>query len=696
MMFHRFAAVVTVLALATFAAAEDPKITSLQLQNAIRDTLRDELNKAYETVGTRDPKWDATVKQFLDGIAERDALLAMPATFPDPAPPTLTSLIALADKAQADGCTDPLIAHLAIVLRSEVGNSPEAVRNQGRDVTTQLLKLKLSPSLRMRLIVNMRRPGSLVRATEGRDTPATLIEYLQAPKTSLEKRVCLAILAYRLRPVIGYADSVATQLSKDTKTDPLMRHTVIGCCDMISAESMVPDPGEAMRPTSAKLFQAAIDRGRTNLTSAAALDATMPEPATWMIRLARLDGQRVGEEPRKWFDAAIAAQVDYLPAWKEYAIAIDPDHAGSFDKMFELGKQALETKRFDTAVPAQLLAIMQSAATGKGRDSSQLRKPGVWNAISACFDGYMAQATPAQKKSLQSQKAAFAFLAGEYATAQKLLGELKADVDTVAFSKLGLDAREMADVVQLLSTAAVTKDAENALAAERAGESTKAANLWSTVLTRLGPTDKSRPFVQARLKVGRLSDSLKAGKTVTLTFNEHDGLAGWMGDKANWKVLPGGILACTSNVPVESNIHLPGVFPRERNIQFEFNVIPGPKGEMPVIRLDYADDGNGHPSGIMLDSAEAKNVMYWQPMRVGGPYFGNGIPTKIASNTWVRVVITRRAQAARFELVGEEGKIFDSLPQEFLQGAPSLGLGIKLTGAGDSVQFRSITVQPLK
>ena len=121
-------------------------------------------------------------------------------------------------------------------------------------------------------------------------------------------------------------------------------------------------------------------------------------------------------------------------------------------------------------------------------------------------------------------------------------------------------------------------------------------------------------------------------------------------------------------------------------------MVASPTGELPVLRLDYNDDGEGRPCGILLKGDGGR--FNWQPMRVGGPYLGNGVPIGIRPAAWERVVVSRFGRAVRVERVGEEGKLIETLPNPFLQGAPSLGIGVRLSGKGDSVQVRSIAVQP--
>ena len=117
-----------------------------------------------------------------------------------------------------------------------------------------------------------------------------------------------------------------------------------------------PKPG---RPSIALRHRPRRPRGR--------LEASPRPPGSRLLddlRERRLS--RGGDTPRSWFDRALAAQMDYGPAYTTLLYRSLPRSGGSYEQVLEIGKEAVGSGRFDTGVPLLLLdAVNQIAADQK-------------------------------------------------------------------------------------------------------------------------------------------------------------------------------------------------------------------------------------------------------------------------------------------------------------------------------------------
>ncbi len=92
-----------------------------------------------------------------------------------------------------------------------------------------------------------------------------------------------------------------------------------------------------------------------------------PEAASRMISVAKASNTELS--PREWFDRAVAAQFDYMPAYSAMLACLLPRWGGSYDAMLAFGQECAATNRFDTTVPWLMIAVIQ----GAGRDIDVMR-----------------------------------------------------------------------------------------------------------------------------------------------------------------------------------------------------------------------------------------------------------------------------------------------------------------------------------
>jgi hypothetical protein len=95
-----------------------------------------------------------------------------------------------------------------------------------------------------------------------------------------------------------------------------------------------------------------------------------PEAPVAMMQILGVIGR--SDELRVWFDRAVAAQLDFEPAYRIYLHYQQPRWGGSVRSLQKFGEECLATGRFDTFVPTCYVVAMQYVAM-------DLRKPlSVW------------------------------------------------------------------------------------------------------------------------------------------------------------------------------------------------------------------------------------------------------------------------------------------------------------------------------
>ena len=92
-----------------------------------------------------------------------------------------------------------------------------------------------------------------------------------------------------------------------------------------------------------------------------------PEAASRMISVAKTS--RTELSPREWFDRAVAAQFDYMPAYDALLNCLLPRWGGSYEAMLDFGKECAATNRFDTSVPWLMIVVIE----GAGKDIDAMR-----------------------------------------------------------------------------------------------------------------------------------------------------------------------------------------------------------------------------------------------------------------------------------------------------------------------------------
>ena len=183
-------------------------------------------------------------------------------------------------------------------------------------------------------------------------------------------------------------------------------------------------------------FAAHIARATEALTRAWNLRPDRPEAATEMINASLFTDEATC---RLWFDRAVAAQFDYLPAYRTFLWALRPQWVGSTERMVAFGIRCMQTDRYDTGVPGILLEAATKASADAGDWRKIYRDPAMARQIVEVSQRIADRAVGTSRERLRIEFLALnAWLAGDFATAGKARAKLTGPLSRQVADSAGL------------------------------------------------------------------------------------------------------------------------------------------------------------------------------------------------------------------------------------------------------------------
>lgn len=189
-------------------------------------------------------------------------------------------------------------------------------------------------------------------------------------------------------------------------------------------------------------FKAELDIARKCLTRAYELHPQYPEPAASMIVIAMTTTDQDGQQ--LWFDRAVKAHFDYLPAYKHMFWALRPRWGGSRLKMMKLGVECLNTARFDTRVPSRFLVSLFDIGDEMNNWRAPYQWEGIYDLIQQYFEGLLNE--PQNKDYYDENKSFYvvvAWAAGQFEDAGRMKGELGDRFDSKAYGYLNVTEQQV-------------------------------------------------------------------------------------------------------------------------------------------------------------------------------------------------------------------------------------------------------------
>lgn len=327
------------------------------LRRAKQDYLHRLASETYQQAGRRNPAWD------------RPALALLAAWEADTAGQGDRQELVRATKAMADkGCDDPMVRFAAAAGQRAAGQKVAAYKLV-RQALASFGDGPYGPALRWRAaqLATTLEQAEDVKPVKGELDAAAATDPSAKPYSAAEDELeSFAVTAAGelgpLEPRIELNDWLATHndkpidaaraLGKQTLADPWMREVLVGREELL--EALESRPRGFGRPGAAAGKDQGADhlgRARDCLVRAWLRHPGYPEPAAAMVSVTSMAEPVTGEGWQLWFDRAVAAQFDWPDAYERCRWPLMATGGG----FLEFVQECLRTRRFDTAVPNELL-----------------------------------------------------------------------------------------------------------------------------------------------------------------------------------------------------------------------------------------------------------------------------------------------------------------------------------------------------
>ncbi len=218
--------------------------------------------------------------------------------------------------------------------------------------------------------------------------------------------------------------------SKQPNADPWILHILAGRAFVSDAwHQRGIDWAEKVKPEGWRLFAENLRLAAHEYGEAMKLHPDYPEAAASMIRVAMGGGS--DRTPKQWFDQAVAAQIDYMPAYGMLRWALRPRWGGSLEEMYRFGCECADTRRYDTDVPFVLLQVVNDIDEESDYKGEIWRREGVYPRLKKMLEGMANDPSRVDgsgiypwRSSVMSLHAIVAGRAGEFAEARRLIDAL--------------------------------------------------------------------------------------------------------------------------------------------------------------------------------------------------------------------------------------------------------------------------------
>jgi len=289
-------------------------------------------------------------------------------------------------------------------------------------------------------------------------------------------------------------------------------------------------------------FERSQRKALVHLKNAHRINPNFPHAAHLMMDIARTGN--VNEPIREWFQASIAAQFDYLPAYDSMLFYLYPRWHGSPEQMIEFGRMCLKSERYDTSVPYFFISAINQAVSQSSRNPFTAARqiyvddPKLYGDVKRCLMSYMNRPDmPVEggfsKKRLLSKLAGFAVNALKYDEAKSYFDQIGNDIDRISFNEalVPLTPKNARAMVEVMTGGgdSVKRAGQAAIVISRlSGGDLLETNALQEIV-KLGlenaTNEHQRIYWQSMLRVGERFEKFNNGKWVDNWFC--DEMAAW-------------------------------------------------------------------------------------------------------------------------------------------------------------------------
>jgi hypothetical protein len=547
------------------------------------------LLEAYQKRGQRDPRWDTEAEVFLEELAVELASAKRELIDVD--------LQILANGAMKAGCTDPLVraGYLIIEHRLNSTHAPQLL-----EVARELAETEHLPIISAYCAgIAMQHFGSRQKFNEEKFAACAQLIVEQSRRCAVgdwvkpgEERAAYSQLKIPFEfNRIAWPDTDPTiqKMLDDAKGDAQQWFA-----NMLAAKYCM-NQGWAARgsglaytitPEGGRKFQDYIERMVAHLLKAYELHPNHPEAACDMIvALSTGTVDREDETPLAWFQRSVAAQPDYLPAYKMMVNFSLPRWGGSYEQMEQVGRHGLHTGRFDTWAPFQYfesLAMMAGDIPGNAQNFWETELPQYYPHLKRMFEGYQSSQVYADRGPFfHSLHAVMAFHMKQYDEALAQLRKAGDRVHSGALVYGYMTHDELVENIHALGGSAGSKilEVRKLLADEEFGEAEKL--IADAVKICEGEADKpALRLAKNMAATAKLQKDLQSLEWVDLTFDED--LSGWSRFRGTWKRKDEKTVI---GIPDREGLAMMLIAPVGHRLQF--------RGEMQISKVENVTDNTG-------------------------------------------------------------------------------------------------------
>ena len=311
-----------------------------------------------------------------------------------------------------------------------------------------------------------------------------------------------------------------------------------------------------------KGMQESLVEARKSLRESWRLRPDRPEAATTMIGVV-LGGAEEGETPRLWFDRAVAARFDYMPAYDNLQNALRWRWSGDPDALLAFARECAATRRFDTEVPLFAFRTVQRIEWDRNEEArhageiddpetarraakeavlppSPYKDEDVYELVSTVFTRYRRNPGRERWQLYASFQVMAAYKAEKYGEARQILDELSGTLEPDAREAIGGTLPEARIYALASPLGADVKRSEDLY---QAGKVAEAVVLLRKA--RASAPAQAAPYFDQRLAAGGLEAELAMGAPASPFATKT--LAGWTPLNGTWKVDGDGSLVATSD-----------------------------------------------------------------------------------------------------------------------------------------------------
>ncbi len=389
---HRLLACVLVWAAAAGGARADAVVvTNDDLVAQIRAVWTKTILGPYEAAAPQDAPWDADARRFITGCIGRLADI-YPANLEID---SLKDLERMGWELLAAGCNEPIIHMLYGNILYEQGMLGEALPylQSGYENSRTTADLQLLMGVTgMRLAKCMRALDEGSRDGDYRSW--VLIDMGEASGNPMyvedDQSALLEIIDYYC-----FDDLSLRNKGQLVERCVLQPDSTEWLCKMLAGLLHVDVMAKSNDSRSHDMAGYEAERssveGQLLLQAAWEIRPGRPQAAAALVRLAAYTRRVSSDRVKEWFDLAVAAQVDYMPAYNAYILyVVRGGEAREQDILANFGRDCIANGPYDTIVPFYYLAAAGTIARRPGRQNPLeiLRRPEVLSNLETMLSGY--------------------------------------------------------------------------------------------------------------------------------------------------------------------------------------------------------------------------------------------------------------------------------------------------------------------